>query len=285
MRVIQKIREMKSAVRALRRSGKTIGFVATMGYLHQGHLSLVRASRRKTDVTVVSIFVNPAQFGPKEDFQKYPRNIENDCALLEKEKVDYLFCPSAGEMYPEGYKTYVEVHELQDKLCGRSRPGHFRGVATVVLKLLQIVQPDVAFFGRKDAQQAILLQKMCRDLNLDVKIQVMPIVRDRDGLALSSRNSYLNPEQRKAALILRKSLEEAKAAIACGERRADVLIPQIRRRLEEEPLARVDYIEIVDLKGLEPVKAIVKEALVALAVFIGRTRLIDNMIVRLKKGE
>jgi len=279
MKVIKSIPALKSAVRRWKSKNRTIGFAPTMGYLHEGHLSLVRASKKKADVTVVSIFVNPTQFGPKEDFRTYPRDFERDAGLLEKEGVDVLFYPDADKMYPGGYKTYVEVHDLQDKLCGRSRPGHFRGVSTVVLKLFNIVRPDYAFFGQKDAQQAIILRRMARDLDLDVRVEVMPIVREADGLAMSSRNTYLGPDERKAGLSLSRSLRQAKMRIDAGERRPAVILSAMKEMIAAEPLARIDYIEAVDMDTLEPVKEISEGTLIALAVFIGKTRLIDNMIV------
>ena len=279
MKVIKSIPALKSAVRRWKSKNRTIGFVPTMGYLHEGHLSLVRASNKKADVTVVSIFVNPTQFGPKEDFRTYPRDFERDAGLLEKEGVDVLFYPDADKMYPGGYKTYVEVHDLQDKLCGRSRPGHFRGVSTVVLKLFNIVRPDYAFFGQKDAQQAIILRRMARDLDLDVRVEVMPIVREADGLAMSSRNTYLGPDKRKAGLSLSRSLRQAKMRIDAGERRPAVILSAMKEMIAAEPLARIDYIEAVDMETLEPVKEISEGTLIALDVFIGKTRLIDNMIV------
>ena len=279
MKVIKTIPAVKTAVRRWKSKSRTIGFVPTMGYLHEGHLSLVRASKKKADVTVVSIFVNPTQFGPKEDFRTYPRDFERDAGLLEKEDIAVLFYPDAEEMYPGGYKTYVEVHDLQDKLCGRSRPGHFRGVSTVVLKLFNIVRPDYAFFGQKDAQQAIILRRMARDLDLDVHVEVMPIVREADGLAMSSRNTYLGPDKRKAGLSLSRSLRQAKMRIDAGERRPAVILSAMKEMIAAEPLARIDYIEAVDMDTLEPVKEISEGTLIALAVFIGKTRLIDNMIV------
>lgn len=282
MKVISKIQEMKQAVRELKSKGKTIGFVPTMGFLHEGHLSLVRECQKRVDTTVVSIFVNPTQFGPKEDFEAYPRDFERDAALLKKENVDILFYPSAEEMYPAGYKTYVEVHDLQDKLCGRSRPGHFRGVCTVVLKLFEIVSPDISFFGQKDAQQARLIQKMVEDINGHVKIEVSPTIREADGLALSSRNSYLNPKEREAALVLTKSLKEAKILIDQGVRKSDFILKRMKEIIEQEPLAKIDYVEIVELEELNPVEEVKEGTLIALAVFIGRTRLIDNMIVHLQ---
>jgi pantoate--beta-alanine ligase len=279
MKTITTIPEMKAVIREHKSAGRTIGLVPTMGFLHEGHLSLVRAARKKADVTVVSIFVNPTQFGPKEDFKTYPRDLNRDSAMLEKEGADYVFHPEAGEIYPDGYKTYVEVRDLQEKLCGRSRPEHFRGVCTVVLKLFQIVGPDIAFFGQKDAQQAIILRKMVQDLNLDVRVEVMPIVREADGLAMSSRNTYLSPEERAAALVLARTLEAAKRQIDHGERRAGVILDGMRAMIGQEPLARIDYVEAVDMEDLDPVKEIVKGTLIALAVFIGPTRLIDNIII------
>jgi pantoate--beta-alanine ligase len=282
MRIITSLRQMKAASARIKAAGRTIGFVPTMGYLHQGHLSLVRTSKASTDATVVSIFVNPTQFGPAEDLAKYPRDLRRDAQLLRREGVDILFCPKEAEMYPPGYKTYVEVHELQNKMCGRSRPIHFRGVCTVVLKLFHIVGPDKAFFGQKDAQQAVIIRRMVGDLDLDVKVEVRPIIRDPDGLALSSRNAYLNPAERKAALVLTKSLKEAKILVEQGERKTAVLIERIRARLQAEPLAREDYMTVVDPEELEPLSLIKDRALIALAVFIGRTRLLDNVMVRIK---
>jgi len=272
---------MKSIVKELKSAGKTIGFVPTMGYLHQGHVSLIRESVQKSDVTVVSVFVNPTQFGPKGDFKEYPRNLEKDLEILKREGVDFVFFPDNEEMYPQGYKTYVEVHGLDKKLCGRSRPGHFRGVCTVVLKLFNIINPDVAFFGQKDAQQAIILSKMVEDLHSNVKINVLPIMRDKDGLALSSRNEYLNTEEREAAHVLYRSLQEAERMIEKGERRASTILQRMKEIIGKEPLAKLDYMEIVDLEELDPVDMIENEGvLIALAVFVGKTRLIDNIIIK-----
>lgn len=283
MRIVARVSEMKEVVAELKAQQRVIGFVPTMGFLHEGHLSLVRQSRRSADITVVSIFVNPLQFGPREDFKEYPRDFERDAGLLEAEGVDFLFYPEASEMYPQGFRTMVEVTGLQDKLCGRSRPGHFKGVATVVLKLFNIVQPNIAFFGQKDAQQAILLKRMVRDLNLDVNLRVLPIVRESDGLALSSRNAYLNRDERQAALVLSQSLAEARRMFDGGERRAATMIARMRELISQEPLARIDYIEIVDLEELDPVETIDRNVLVALAVAIGKTRLIDNTILEIEK--
>jgi pantoate--beta-alanine ligase len=280
MRIVNRIGGMKSAARDAKARNRTIGLVPTMGFLHEGHLSLVRECLKKADATVVSIFVNPLQFGPKEDFKHYPRDIEKDARLLEREGIDYLFAPDAREIYPEGYRTTVEVAGLQDKLCGRSRPGHFKGVTTVVLKLFQIVLPDLAFFGQKDAQQAIILQRMVEDLNLDVKIRVLPIVREPDGLAMSSRNTYLSEKERRAAPVLIRSLKEAEMMFENGERKAPVILSRIKQIVIKEPLAKIDYIEIVDLAELDPVNLIDRDVLVAVAVYIGKTRLIDNVILK-----
>ncbi len=277
MKVIKTVSTMTALAREWTRQGKRIGFVPTMGYLHDGHLSLVRESKGRADITVVSIFVNPTQFGPDEDFKKYPRDVEKDSAYLKEAGVDCLFYPEAAEIYPPRYRTYVEVEGLQDRLCGRSRPGHFRGVATVVLKLFDIVGPDFAFFGAKDAQQVLIIKRMASDLNLDVEVVACPIVREADGLALSSRNAYLDPGQRKAARVLSTGLRWAEKAVAAGERDAERLIAGIRSIIEAEPLARIDYVEAVDPETLEPVAGIRGEVLVALAVFIGSIRLIDNL--------
>ena len=283
MRTIAKAEKMRKAVLEERSRGRSIGFVPTMGFLHEGHFSLVRESVRRADVTVVSIYVNPTQFGPQEDFKQYPRDIHRDAELLKNEIVDYLFLPDDQEIYPEGYKTYVEVHDLQHKLCGRSRPGHFRGVCTVVLKLFNIVNPDIAFFGQKDVQQAVILKRMTQDLDLGVEIKVMPIVREEDGLALSSRNAYLNQLERNAARVLSSSLEEARVLVQNGERDPERIIERMKEMIGREPLAQIDYVEIVDIENLDPVLKIENKALAAVAVFIGKVRLIDNTILQVKE--
>lgn len=285
MRTIAAVDEMKTAAEEISSQRLTIGLVPTMGYLHEGHLSLVKGSLKKADTTVVSIFVNPLQFGPQEDFQRYPKDPERDALLLEREGVDILFQPGDLEMYSEGFRTAVEVEGLQDRLCGKSRPGHFRGVATVVLKLFNIVQPNLAFFGQKDAQQAIILRRMAEDLNLRVKIEVLPIVRESDGLAMSSRNAYLNPDERRAARVLFRGLEEARRMWAGGQKTSGPIREQILRLIEEEPLAKVDYVEIVDPKTLESVDRLEGDILVAVAAFVGRTRLIDNVILQGKSDK
>jgi pantoate--beta-alanine ligase len=277
MEVISKVAELQERIKNWKQAGLTIGFVPTMGYLHEGHLSLVREAKKRNDRAAVSIFVNPKQFGPAEDYNVYPRDFNRDAALLEKEGVDLIFYPAVEEMYPAGYKTYVEVEDLENRLCGRSRPGHFRGVCTVVLKLFNLIQPDEAYFGWKDAQQVIILKKMVEDLNLPVKIRPMPLIREKDGLALSSRNIYLNQQERQASIVLYRSLELAEKMIKNGERQAAKIRQQMVNLISAEPLARIDYVEIVDLQTLEPLVTIDGDALVAVAVYFGRTRLIDNL--------
>jgi len=270
---------MKVACRQVKRNGKRLGFVPTMGALHDGHLSLVRASKSRCDVTAVSIFVNPLQFGPSEDFAKYPRALERDVQLLEPLGVDLLFVPRMDEMYSRGAKTYVVVEEISERLDGASRPGHFRGVATVVAKLLGIVCPDYAFFGQKDAAQVAVLRKMVSDLNLDVELVVCPIVREKDGLAMSSRNAYLTPEQRQQALVLHRSLMRVKAAADAGERDTTKLIEIGKQVIAEEPGSRLDYFAIVDPDTLDPVTEVAPRVLVAVAAYVGTARLIDNIVL------
>jgi len=283
MKTLTRVIQMKEEIREMKSQGKTIGFIPTLGYLHEGHLSLIRESLRKTDVTVVSIFVNPTQFKPGEDFAQYPRNLERDSEIMKKEGVDYLFVPGPEEMFHKGHNTYVNVYDLKDRLCGRSRPTHFRGVCTVVLKLFNIVGPDVSYFGQKDAQQGIILKRMVEDLNIDVMIDVLPIVREEDGLALSSRNEYLNKEERKAALVLSKGLKEAQMMVEKGEEKSEAIIDRVKEMISQEPLAKMDYVEIVDMDSLDPVIRIEKETLVVLAVFVGKARLIDNVILHPKE--
>jgi len=270
---------MKEHARQARAESRIIGLVPTMGALHAGHLSLIERARRQCSPVTASIFVNPKQFGPKEDFSKYPRTFESDSEKLERAGVDALFAPEPAEIYPERFATYVNVEGLSDKLEGRSRPGHFRGVTTVVMKLLEIVQPNLAYFGRKDAQQSRLITQMARDLNLDTEIVVCPPVREPDGLALSSRNVYLNAEERQAATVLYRSLEAAKSELASGVRDALQLQAVLQRTLGAERHARVDYREIVDAETFEPVVRVSKPCYVLLAVFIGKTRLIDNLYI------
>jgi pantoate--beta-alanine ligase len=278
MKICRSILDLRGALPAP--GQKNVGFVPTMGFLHEGHLSLVRRCREENDLTVVSIFVNPAQFGPAEDLSRYPRDPEKDIALLEKENADLLFLPNESEIYPQAYCTYVRCEGLEDRLCGRSRPGHFRGVATVVLKLFNLVQPQRAYFGQKDAQQAILIGQLVRDLNLPVQVRVMPIVRDADGLALSSRNVYLSPDERQAALALPGSLRRAQALIRGGTVESRVLRDAMREELEREPLLASEYISVVRLQDLQDIPLIEPgNTLIAAAVHVGRTRLIDNLLL------
>jgi pantoate--beta-alanine ligase len=279
MKICKTIEEIRAASRAARHTGNCLGLVPTMGALHEGHLSLVRAARARCDVVAVSVFVNPLQFGPNEDLAKYPRTFERDVELLEKEAVDILFAPTPKEMYPAGTVTYVTVEGLSEKLCGRSRPGHFRGVTTVVAKLFHIVEPDLAFFGQKDAAQTTIIRQMVRDLNLPVEIVVSPIVREPDGLAMSSRNTYLSPQEREAALVLRRALTQVRSRFDQGERNATALIEAGRQTLTKEPAVRLDYIEIVDPDTLDPMPELTSPALLAVAAFVGNTRLIDNILL------
>jgi pantoate--beta-alanine ligase len=251
-----------------------------MGALHAGHASLIRAAREETGFVVVSIFVNPTQFGPAEDFSRYPRPLEDDLEVSGREGADVVFAPETAEVYPPGFRTFVEVQGLQDVLCGASRPGHFRGVATVVLKLLHMVQPDVAYFGQKDYQQARVLRQMVRDLNVPVRLRVCPIVRAPDGLALSSRNQYLDPDQRRRATVLYQALQQARQLVGVGERRAAVVREAVRARIENTPGATLDYAAVVDADTLQPVDRLPKETLVAVAVRFGTTRLIDNTLIQ-----
>jgi len=250
-----------------------------MGALHEGHLSLVSAARAASDVVAASIFVNPTQFGPNEDLAKYPRSFERDCQMLERECVDFVFAPSVEEMYPAGAVTWVTVEGLSEKLDGRSRPGHFRGVTTVVSKLFHIVEPDRAFFGQKDAAQVAVIRQMVRDLKFAVEIVVCPIVRESDGLAMSSRNAYLNPEDRKRALVLRRSLLHVQSMVDAGERSATTLVAAGRDEFRSEPTVRLDYFEIVNPHALDPVADVSEGALVAVAAYVGTTRLIDNVLI------
>lgn len=282
MRIIRSIKQMSEFSLRTRAKGKCMGFVPTMGALHQGHLSLIRQARKENKVVVVSIFVNPTQFGLGEDFKKYPRDLKRDARLSIKEGVDIIFYPRAKDMYPSNYKTYVIVEELSDVLCGKSRPGHFKGVATVVAKLFNIVQPDIAYFGQKDAQQAIIVKKMVEDLNIPVRIKVMPTVRQNNRLAMSSRNAYLNKDERKDANILYQALNLARNLIGEGNINSSDVVRKMRHLIAKKKSARVHYISIVDLENLKPVDKIKDRVLIALAVFIGKTRLIDNIIVNPK---
>lgn len=284
MKTLTHASQMQAASSELRTRGRRIGFVPTMGALHEGHLSLVRRARQASEATVVSVFVNPAQFGPHEDYLKYPRDLERDSELLRQAQVDFLFAPPVEEIYPPDFQTYAMVERVGAPLEGECRPGHFRGVATVVLKLFHVVQPHMAFFGRKDAQQCAVVQQLVRDLNLAVDIVVCPIVREPDGLALSSRNAYLHGENRRAALVLYRSLVRARELVEKGERRVDVIAGEMRSLIEQEPRARIDYVAVVDAATLKPRSELAGRSLIALAVWVGAARLIDNMLVEHRGG-
>jgi len=277
--IIRDIAGIRRFVAAQRQQGKRIGLVPTMGYLHEGHLSLVQVARDRAEIVIMSIFVNPLQFGVNEDLDRYPRDLERDSRLAEAAGVAAIFSPSAEEMYPPGFCTAVEVEKLTEGLCGRSRPGHFRGVTTVVCKLFNCVQPEVAVFGQKDAQQAAIIRKMTSDLNLPVEIIVAPIVREEDGLAMSSRNVYLTAAERQAALVLSRSLQLARQMVARGEREAGRLRQAISEMISSEPAAKIDYVEIVGAADLAPVEQLSSSTLIAVAVRFGTTRLIDNVVV------
>lgn len=278
MQVLSTLSEMRAALRELRRRG-SVGFVPTMGALHAGHASLMRAARQQCDAVVASIFVNPTQFGPNEDYSRYPRTLEQDCRMLEQEGVDLVFAPAAETMYPEGATTYIDVPGVSERLDGASRPGHFRGVATVVSKLFHIVQPDVAFFGQKDAAQVAVLRQMVRDLNLPVEMVVCPIVREPDGLAMSSRNRYLSAEERQQGLALIRALRAAEARASEGERSAEALKTVMAAELARQPEVRVDYVAVVDPDTLLSVAEVGRGALLAVAAYVGTTRLIDNLLL------
>ncbi len=279
MRILQTIADTQALCRHARREGKRIGLVPTMGALHEGHLSLVKTAKAQTDFVVASIFVNPLQFGPNEDLAKYPRTFERDCQTLEAEGVAAVFAPAPDEMYPKDAATFVEVEGLPRKLEGRTRPTHFRGVTTVVAKLFNIVQPDRAFFGQKDAQQVVIIQKMVRDLNMDLDIVVCPIVREHDGLAMSSRNRYLDTEQRRQALVLYRALTRIQTEADRGQSSAAKLIEAGKSVIADEPEVRLDYLEIVDRESLDPMHDISRGALVVIAAYVGPTRLIDNIVL------
>lgn len=276
MQIIRSPKEMQDAARALRVQGRKIGLVPTMGFLHEGHLSLIRRIRKSADIVVVSLFVNPTQFGPSEDLAAYPRDFARDEKLCRNEGADILFCPPADEIYLPDHTVYVVEESLSRGLCGASRPGHFRGVCTIVAKLFNLVLPDVAIFGEKDGQQLRVIERMVRDLDFPVTIIRGPTIREPDGLALSSRNTYLKDDERRQALCLRRALDKAESLYAAGERRAAVIVAAMQDVIRPEPLARIDYIEIVDDASLQPVAEIAAPCLVALAVFVGKTRLIDN---------
>jgi len=277
--VVKTVGEVRSLRSTLKENRVLVSLVPTMGALHAGHLSLVREARKNSDHVVVSIFVNPTQFGPGEDYQSYPRHLDDDLGLLRESGVDLVFVPDRAEIYPHGFETFVSLGELSQKLCGASRPVHFRGVTTVVLKLLNIVEPEISFFGQKDFQQCVLIRRMVKDLNLETKIIACPIVREEDGLAMSSRNGYLNSQERKAAPILYRCLQWARQAVKQGEFRSARILEEINDRISAEPLAKLDYAEIVNEENLDGDRVVTKGSVLAMAVWIGKTRLIDNIIL------
>lgn len=279
MQIINTITGIRSLVKEARQAGRTVGFVPTMGYFHEGHLTLMREAKGECDLVVVSIFVNPLQFGPREDFARYPRDFDRDIALARSTSVDAVFAPDTQEMYPEQYHTTVDVAKITDPLCGRSRPGHFRGVATVVTKLFNIVHPHRAYFGQKDAQQVAVISRLVEDLNIDLTVVTVPIVREPDGLAMSSRNVYLDPVDRKAALVLHQSLRAAKEAVVAGNREAPRLAELVRELITKEPRASLEYVEVLCLPNLFPCAELKGRVLIAVAARFGATRLIDNTIV------
>jgi len=279
MEVFDKIQEVRHTVKEWKRKSLTVGLVPTMGYLHEGHMSLIERAAKENDRVAVSIFVNPMQFGPKEDLAEYPRDLEHDKRICEQAGADLIFHPEPSEMYEDGFCSFVDMTGLTEELCGKSRPVHFRGVQTVVSKLFHIIPADRAYFGQKDAQQLAVIKRMVRDLNFDIEIVGCPIIREEDGLAKSSRNTYLNPQERKAALVLSRSLEQAKKRIETGERDAITIKQCILDTIAEEPLARVDYIEVVDFDTIRPIQTVKGNVLTAIAVYIGKTRLIDNFIL------
>ena len=279
MKIVITVKEIRKIVQELRQENKSIGFVPTMGALHAGHLRLVKESKNKNDVTIVSVFVNPKQFGPKEDLTKYPRPFEQDKKLLEQEKVDYLFYPNSKEIYPNGFQTSIIVNELSKILEGKSRPTHFAGVSTIVLKLFNLINPTNAYFGQKDFQQCIVIKHMIKDLNLSIKINTVPTVRDKDGLALSSRNIYLNTQERVQATALYKSLQLAKQLIKSGNKNSEKIKKEIKKYLQKYKLVNLDFVEICDLNNLLPVKEIENKVVVLIEAYVGKTRLIDNILI------
>lgn len=279
MVIYSKIEEVRRQVSDWKKEGLSVGLVPTMGYLHEGHKSLIDAARKDNDRVVVSIFVNPMQFGPNEDLASYPRDLDKDAKLCREAGVDLIFHPDAEEMYEPGFCSYVDMDGLTTELCGKSRPTHFRGVQTVVLKLFHIVTPDRAYFGQKDAQQLAVIRRMVRDLNVGIEIIGCPIIREADGLAKSSRNTYLNDAERQAALVLSRSLNVGKALAESGEINAQVIREAVKKEIEKEPMAKIDYVDVVDFDTITPIDTLQGSVLIAIAVFIGKTRLIDNFIV------
>ncbi|HEG3195288.1 TPA: pantoate--beta-alanine ligase [Campylobacter upsaliensis] len=278
MQIINDIKDLKNIIKKWKNQGLSIGYVPTMGYLHEGHLSLIKKAS-KNDKIIVSIFVNPMQFGVNEDLATYPRDLERDAKLCENEGVAVLFTPSVEQMYPKDFSSYVDMSSLTDKLCGAKRGGHFRGVCTILMKFFHLITPDVAYFGQKDAQQCAVVKHMVEDLNLDLEIEICPIIREKDGLAKSSRNVYLNEAERKAALVLSRAIFLGENLIKKGERESKIILQAMREELQKESLARIDYIELVNPKTMQNLERIEDSALGALAVYIGKTRLIDNFLL------
>lgn len=282
MKIIETVKEMRDFIKQAKGQGKTIALVPTMGSLHEGHLTLMRRAGEVCDIVVASIFVNPTQFGPNEDFDKYPRDLTGDSQAAASAGVQVIFHPKVKEMYPDGYASFIEIEGITEKLCGLSRPGHFRGVATVVNKLLNIIEPDKAFFGQKDAQQVLVLQRMVADFNINVSLEVVPIVREADGLAMSSRNAFLSAEERRAGLVLSRSLKLAEELVAQGERNVETIRSKVMEKIQTEKLAACDYVEIFNYPALQEISILQDKAILALAVRIGKTRLIDNTILEVK---
>jgi pantoate--beta-alanine ligase len=280
MKVIRTTKALQNILKGYKRQNRRIGFVPTMGALHAGHMSLIHQARKENDIVVVSIFVNPTQFGPREDFERYPRSISHDMGCCRKENVDFLFMPTRQEMYPKEYSTFVSVDNLSAVLCGKNRPGHFKGVATIVAKLFNIVAPDNAYFGQKDAQQAVIIRKLIDDLNFPIKISVVPTVREADGLALSSRNTYLNEKERKEAVVLIRALELGNAMIKSGVKDSALIVRRMRSHIKQCKSARIDYVALVGFQNLRPLTKVIRPCLLAVAVWIGKTRLIDNKIIQ-----
>ena len=283
MQIVKTIKDLRQIIHSLRQKGKKIGFVPTMGYFHEGHLSLMRQAKKECDICVVSIYVNPKQFDRKEDLKHYPRDIKRDATMIAKENVDILFIPSDNDLYPNCYLTYIDVERISNTLCGKYRPGHFRGVATIVAKLLNMVQPDVMYLGQKDAQQVVVLKRMTEDLNLPVSIRVVPTAREKDGLAMSSRNVHLGTQERSGAPVLYRALKDAAIRVQAGERSAGKIAAIIQRTITKHSVGKVQYVACVDAETLEPLRLLKGKVLIALSVFFGKTRLIDNVIILIKK--
>ena len=278
MKIVSTVNDVRSTVKEWKKNGLKVGLVPTMGFLHEGHLSLIKKAVAENDKVIVSVFVNPTQFGPNEDFEAYPRALNKDAALCEEAGADLIFHPEPEEMYPDGFCSSVNMTGLTDALCGKSRPIHFQGVCTVVSKLFNIAAPDNAYFGEKDAQQLAIIKRMVKDLNFDIKITGCPIIREEDGLAKSSRNTYLNPEERQAALVLSKAVKCGRSLVEGGEKDSAVILKEMKSIIENEPLARIDYVEIVDMNTMKNIDKVKGDVLCAMAVYIGKTRLIDNFI-------